>query len=115
MLNKAPNAVVFQADMLQPTVLCIPAVERYSLHSAAIRPFQAVAEQVPLDLAAFASQVRRRHPFDPKRQRVAAQLLRQRRIKHGLAVERPTGDFLLRLFPDFLDQLGRCSSQCRQD
>ena len=38
--------------MLQPLVLCIPALERHSLHAAAIRPFQRVAEQVTLHLTA---------------------------------------------------------------
>ena len=103
-LNKPTNAGVFQADVLHSLVLGIPAVERYPLHPAAIGPFQAVAEQVPLHLAAFASQVGRGHPFDPKRQWVTAQLLGQRRVQYCFAIVRPPGNFLLGLLPDLLNQ-----------
>ena len=79
-------------------------MERNTLHPAAIRPFQAITEEVPLDFAFFTAQVRRRHPLNPKRQRVTTQLLGERRVKHRFVVERPASRFLLRLLPDFLDE-----------
>jgi hypothetical protein len=96
---------VFQADVRQPSILGFPAVEGYPLHPAAIGPFQAVAEQVSLHLPALAAKVRRRHAFDPKRQRMVTQLLGQHRVQHRFAIERPPGDFLLGLLSDFLDEL----------
>ena len=72
LLHKATDASIFEADVFQPLVLCIPTLERHPLHATAIGPLQRVAEQVPLNLPTFTAKIRSGHPFDPKWQRMTA-------------------------------------------
>src|SRR5438552_17392763 len=99
-LDKTTNAVVPEADVLQPEVLRLRAVQRNPLHLAAVRPFQAISEEVPVDFAFITAKVRRGHPLNPKLQRMATQLLGKRWVKHRFVVKRPASRFLLGLSPD---------------